>query len=159
MFFYKERKRTQRTKHSSIKSAKKRKKIAFFWKERMPNPGAGPQKMLTVTLKWANNLFKQTFLNLRQGEMSSLGLLEAKNEEKLKKNDYFLPILEAQTKFIFLNFEFSSWRLFCEVIWRYLQMFRENVKVQNSASFLESQKVLNHSIQVTMIVVLLLVIT
>ena len=50
----------------------------------MPNPGAGPQKMLTVTLKWANNLFKQTFLNLRQGEMSSLGLLEAKNEEKLK---------------------------------------------------------------------------
>ena len=115
--------------------------------------------LYVVPEKWANNLFKQTFLNLRQGEMSSLGLLEAKNEEKLKKNDYFLPILEAQTKFIFLNFEFSSWRLFCEVIWRYLQMFRENVKVQNSASFLESQKVLNHSIQVTMIVVLLLVLT
>ena len=101
MFFYKERKRTQRTKHSSIKSAKKRKKIAFFWKERMPNPGAGPQKMLTVTLKWANNLFKQTFLNLRQGEMSSLGLLEAKNEEKLKKSIISCPFWRVKPNLFF----------------------------------------------------------
>ena len=36
-FFYKERKRTQRTKRSFIKNAKERKNIAFFWKERMPH--------------------------------------------------------------------------------------------------------------------------
>ena len=101
MFFYKERKRAQRTKHSSIKSAKKRKKIAFFWKERMPNPGAGPQKMLTVTLKWANNLFKKTFLNLRQGEMSSLGLLEAKNEKKLKKSIISCPFWRLKPNLFF----------------------------------------------------------
>ena len=38
VFFYKERKRTQRTPRSFIKNAKERKNVAFFWKERMPFP-------------------------------------------------------------------------------------------------------------------------
>ena len=38
-FFYKECKRTQRTKHSFIKNAKEYKNVAFFLKERLPNPG------------------------------------------------------------------------------------------------------------------------
>ena len=37
-FFYKEHKRTQRTKHSFIKNVKELKNVAFFWKELMPNP-------------------------------------------------------------------------------------------------------------------------
>ena len=37
-FIYKERKRTQRTPRSFIKKGKERKNVAFFWKERMPNP-------------------------------------------------------------------------------------------------------------------------
>ena len=39
--FYKERKRTQknaRTLRSFEKKAKERKNVAFFWKERLPNP-------------------------------------------------------------------------------------------------------------------------
>ena len=37
-FFYKERKRTQRKRHSFLKNGKERKNVAFFLKERMPNP-------------------------------------------------------------------------------------------------------------------------
>ena len=38
-FFYKEPKRTQRSFRSFIKNGKERKNVAFFWKERIPNPG------------------------------------------------------------------------------------------------------------------------
>ena len=38
-FFYKERKRTQKTLHSFLKNGKERKNVAFFWKKRVPNPG------------------------------------------------------------------------------------------------------------------------
>ena len=37
-FFYKEWNRMQRTPHSFIKNGKECKNVAFFWKERMPNP-------------------------------------------------------------------------------------------------------------------------
>ena len=40
-FFYKEWERTQRTLHSFLKNGKERKNVAFFWKERVPNPAYG----------------------------------------------------------------------------------------------------------------------
>ena len=49
---------------------------------------AGPQKMLTVTLKSAKIVFKKHFSSLRQGGTYSLIYLKAKNEEKFK-NIYF----------------------------------------------------------------------
>ena len=85
--------------------------------------------MLTVFLKWVKKLFYKHLLSLRQ---SSLGLLEAKNKEKVKSNIFFffdqaknqLAHFGGPKKFwkIF-NFEFFIWRLFFEVLGRYLQIF------------------------------------
>ena len=63
-FFYKEHKRTQRTPHSFKKNTKERKNVAFFWKERLPNPAEiKPASLLEPSLSLCLNqafLFAET---------------------------------------------------------------------------------------------------
>ena len=50
----------QRTKHSLIKNSKERKKVAFFWKECLPNPGFCPKLTgleIRLSVLWANCSF------------------------------------------------------------------------------------------------------
>ena len=77
--------------------------------------------MLTITLKWAKNLLLKHYLALHCRERPSLGLLEAKNEEKHQKIFYSL----TRSKTNFPIFEFYFWRLFFEVIAMYLQILRK----------------------------------
>ena len=51
--------------------------------------GAGPQKILTVTLKWTNKFFYNIFVDCARGEFLLRFLLKAKNKEKLH-NTFFL---------------------------------------------------------------------
>ena len=84
---------------------------------------------------WEKKMGTKICLSMRQGEMSSLCLLEAKNYEKVKQIFYLWPGQNQFAHFGFLNknvshlfnFKFSFWRMFLEVIERHLQIFWKNV--------------------------------
>ena len=63
------------------------------------SPVAGPLKILTVTLKWAQQFFYLTFLKVAPEKMCYLPCLKANTAEKLSKNIFPFPFLENQKIF------------------------------------------------------------